>query len=233
MVEHFSLSQPSAPDSPQPLDFLLQIDLSELRGFECARVLPDSGLLTFFYDAEHQPWGYDPKNLDGYRVELFSEDSLVQTIPPRKPPFEARALRFWSAVTVPSVGSLAFDALDQEIELPDAYSDFSMELDCNGYSSTAGVHRLFGHSANVQGDMQTEAQLVSHGLYCGDPSGYEDPRAKELSFGADDWVLLLQLDSEESVSMMWGDCGMLYFWIRKSDLAQRRFDRCWMTLQCG
>jgi hypothetical protein len=34
------------------------------------------------------------------------------------------------------------------------------------------AHRILGHSTNIQGDMQLEAQLVTNGLYCGDPSGY-------------------------------------------------------------
>jgi uncharacterized protein YwqG len=85
----------------------------------------------------------------------------------------------------------------------------------------------------IQGDMQLEAQLVSNGLYCGNPSGYEDPRRETLEPGADEWVLLLQFDSDSRIDVMWGDLGMLYFWIRKSDLAERRFDRTWMTVQCG
>jgi uncharacterized protein YwqG len=81
--------------------------------------------------------------------------------------------------------------------------------------------------------MQLEAQLVSNGLYCGDPSGYNDPKAKELEAGADDWLLLLQLDSDDHADLMWGDVGMLYYWIRTDDLINRRFRRSWMTLQCG
>ena len=33
--------------------------------------------------------------------------------------------------------------------------------------------------------------------------------------------------------LMFGDCGYIYFWIRKEDLAARRFDKCWLILQCG
>ena len=32
---------------------------------------------------------------------------------------------------------------------------------------------------------------------------------------------------------MFGDCGRVYFCIRKEDLAARRFDRVWLILQCG
>jgi uncharacterized protein YwqG len=37
----------------------------------------------------------------------------------------------------------------------------------------------------------------------------------------------------DSLEIVWGDFGMLYFWIRRNDLVDRRFDRCWMALQCG
>ncbi|MGN0700170.1 MAG: DUF1963 domain-containing protein [Oscillospiraceae bacterium] len=32
---------------------------------------------------------------------------------------------------------------------------------------------------------------------------------------------------------MFGDCGHIYFWIRKADLAARNFDNVWLILQCG
>jgi uncharacterized protein YwqG len=34
------------------------------------------------------------------------------------------------------------------------------------------------------------------------------------------------------VGTMWGESGILYFWIRRDDLRARRFDKVWMTLQC-
>lgn len=47
---------------------------------------------------------------------------------------------------------------------------------------------------------------------------------------------MFQLDSvkseEEDFELMLGDCGMLYFYIRKEDLPARRFDRVWLILQC-
>jgi uncharacterized protein YwqG len=45
-------------------------------------------------------------------------------------------------------------------------------------------------------------------------------------------MLLLQIDSDDAIGWTWGDAGRLYFWIRKQDLAARRFDRVWTILQC-
>jgi len=56
--------------------------------------------------------------------------------------------------------------------------------------------------------------------------------ARELlgQTAAEDWRLLLQLDSE---GWMWGDCGKLYFWIPRAALAARQFDKTWIQLQSG
>lgn len=51
--------------------------------------------------------------------------------------------------------------------------------------------------------MELECQLVSNGIYCGDPSGYAGPEAARLKPGARDWSLLLQLDTDDDRGMMW------------------------------
>src|SRR5262249_47327110 len=115
----------------------------------------------------------------------------------------------------------------------DALAELSRELfRAKSPTRDAPCHHLGGHSDNVQGDMQLEAQLVMNGLYCGDPSGYNDPRAAELEPSCEDWSLLLQLDSDDDAGFMWGDCGMLYYWGRSVDIARGDFTKAWMTLQC-
>jgi hypothetical protein len=44
------------PSKRRVLDFVLHVDLAELSEFEPSRLLTSSGLLTFFYDLENQPW---------------------------------------------------------------------------------------------------------------------------------------------------------------------------------
>ena len=57
-------------------------------------------------------------------------------------------------------------------------------------------------------------------------------RAKELRNGAADWRLLLQIDTDDDLGVMWGDGGILYAWIREEDARAGRFDRTWVVLQC-
>ena len=220
------------------LEFVLQVDLAELARFARSGVLPSYGLLTFFYDLEDQPWGYDPAELEGFRVEFVEGNSLVpHELPSVDHGLSKHTLVFHQTMTLPQFGSRAYDELNRESGMSsndaDRYFDFLAAYESRYYpaGTVASAHRLLGHSANIQGDMQLEAQLVTNGLYCGDPSGYHDSRPKELESGADDWVLLLQLDSDDHADLMWGDAGMLYYWILFSDLAALRFDRTRMTLQ--
>jgi uncharacterized protein YwqG len=81
--------------------------------------------------------------------------------------------------------------------------------------------------------MEEECELVTNGIYCGDASGYNDPRVKSLEPNAKNWKLLLQIDSNDENDMMWGDCGRLYFWIKKDDLFNKNFNNSWVILQCS
>jgi uncharacterized protein YwqG len=82
--------------------------------------------------------------------------------------------------------------------------------------------------------MELECQLASHGVYCGDPAGYQSEAAQRLASGAADWRLLLQIDTDEDgPGWMWGDGGRIYYWIKQQDLASLRFDDAWLILQCS
>ncbi len=125
------------------------------------------------------------------------------------------------------------DARVEELGMNDSEADAYIE-ECGAVYLEQPAHQLFGHASPQQGnDMDLECQLVSNGLYCGDESGYADPRAEALKGGAGEWTLLLQVDTDDDADMMWGDCGMLYFWIRNQDLQSQRFENTWMILQCG
>jgi uncharacterized protein YwqG len=85
-----------------------------------------------------------------------------------------------------------------------------------------------------------ECELVANGLY-DEVDDYDDPRVKALEPSAKNWRLLLQIDSdeeykdgeeEEEREMMWGDCGLLYFWIRLEDLQNKNFEKTWLIEQC-
>ena len=220
----------------KPQHFVLQVNLTDIAGIMSLKgQLSKSGLLSFFYDIEEQPWGYDPAAIDGFHVSYFQDCADLRRQVTR-PALEEFALEFREEITLPGLGHRAANALTSSNtwtdDMYDAYSVLVADLGSTTPGRSGGKHRILGHSENIQGDMQLEAQLVTNGLYCGNASGYQDPRRESLEQHAEDWMLLLQLDSDDMGNFMWGDSGMLYYWIRKQDLHELRFDRVWMTLQC-
>ena len=95
-------------------------------------------------------------------------------------------------------------------------------------------------SVKGQADMKSNSKrtAVFGFIPCGSPEDYEDlsdEEEAEVLQCAKDWTLLLQLGTltKGDWELMWGDCGSLYFYIRKEDLKNCRFDRIWFSLQCG
>jgi uncharacterized protein YwqG len=213
-----------------PQSFVAQIDLDELQPHEAASGLPTKGLLSFFYDADQRVWGFDPA-ADGAWLVHHTEDAsdLSRRDPPSDLPagalFRPARLRPADEATYAPWESSQIDALHLTRDERLAYAD-AVEEDA------PPVHRLLGHPQALQGDMQLECQLVSHGLYCGDETGYAHPRAAELAKGASEWQLLLQVDSDDDAEMMWGDAGRIYYWIHREALAQRNWQQTRLVLQC-
>ncbi len=226
----------------RPLGFLAQIDSADVPDPASNRRLLPAGLWSFFYDIEDPPWGFDPADRGRARVLHTPPDVETQprTLPAgidRELLYPPSGLSFSAELTLPYPESLAGEklGLDDRGPLYAAYFNLVEALaERHDREKDEPRHRLFGHADQIQGDMQFECQLVTHGLYCGDPSGYTHPRAAELWPGSAEWQLLLQLDSEfDPAEVMWGDVGRVYFWIRNSDLAARRADAAWAILQCS
>lgn len=59
-----------------------------------------------------------------------------------------------------------------------------------------------------------------------------DLKTEEHVSSTAEWGLLLQVDTDNDAGMMWGDTGMLYFWIREQDARAHDFSKVWMILQC-
>ena len=218
-----------------PLAFIAQLKMVDVTKHDLTGALPQSGLLSFFYDARQETWGFDPDDRGSWQVLFFEDDQPVlrRTQPPDDLPEESRfkpcKLAFSTELTVPPWESLYVEGLTLTEQETDSYLDLIQRI--GGEDDL--IHRLLGHPDPIQGDMQLECQLTFHGLYTGNATGYEDPRRAELEKGAIDWQLLLQIDSdEENAGMIWGDVGRLYFWIRRDDLKKRAFENVWMVLQC-
>ncbi|HZI81699.1 MAG TPA: YwqG family protein [Vicinamibacterales bacterium] len=210
-----------------PLTFLACLDLASLHATLPVPWLPATGRLLFFYDAEKQPWGFDPKDRGSWAVMRAGDGPDVAS-PAAVTALARHAVTFTKIDSYPSWERPEVTALG----LTDAEAEILIDAS-DAVFGKAPHHQVGGFPDPVQGDeMELECQLVSHGLYCGDSSGYLSRQAATLRDGAADWRLLLQVDSDDDLGVMWGDGGILYFWIREEDARAGRFDQAWVVLQC-
>lgn len=213
----------------RPLAFLGQLALGDLVDIEHGLPLPSDGLLSFFYDADEQPWGYDPADRAGFQVRYTPPDHelMVHDVPvdlESDARFQEVALRATRTWTLPDWTELDESFGEEMVEdLMDALESFGDGLP---------VHRVGGFPDQIQGDMREECQLVTAGVFMGGTVDRNSEEVQALRAGADEWRLLLQVDSDDAPGWMWGDAGSLYFWMRESDIRDGRWERAWCVLQC-
>ncbi len=228
----------------RPLSFIAQIDLKAAARFDRDNALPSSGYLYFFYDTVTQKWGFDPKDAGCARVFYFdvTADELCEAPLPAELCEEAR---------VP-LSVISFKTMDElpdwdELEYLTNTDRFGDELDYERYNkavertiklldcSPEEVAKLLGYADVLQNSMLEECAMVTSGIYTGNAESYQsltDEQKAGFFADAKNWILLAQFGTL-SDDIMFGDCGCIYFYIRREDLAARRFDRAWLCLQCG
>jgi uncharacterized protein YwqG len=217
----------------KPLAFVAQLNLEAAARVLSTAPLPKHGHLWFFYAANQQNWGFDPKDRGSSVVHYEASAPLVRRPLPRELPAEGRfqpcAIAMSSYVDIPSLEDERNPLMGSDDDTFDSYVEVQDKL---AAPSSGAAHKLLGHAQTIQGAMELESALASGGIYVGDARGYKDRRAAKLAKSQYDWHLLLQIDSDEDAGMMWGDSGRIYYWLREQDLLERRFDKSWLVLQC-
>jgi hypothetical protein len=193
-------------------------------------VLPRTGSLFFFYDAESCPWGYDPKHeggaqviydaapLSGNRARALHRDLDEEAC------FKGVALTATPETSFPGINSGLLREFQATGEEADAYWEFLQ-------SHSRSTHRIGGHPDEIRGDVRLEAQLVSNGIYCRWRGLRQGPQAgARCGSGRLADALAGGLRGADRHDV--GDAGRLYFMIHKDHLKRRWFDSVWSILQC-
>jgi uncharacterized protein YwqG len=215
-----------------PMSFIAQVRLEDINGFEPAKKLPQGGLLSFFYDSKQDTYGGSPDDRGGWAVYYFdpqARKSLQSAAAPIGLPktalFTASPLSFSRELTLPTSVAQHIDDLnwgDSEVQ---AYEDFLSRFP-NNEDYSLPHHRMFGHPNQLQDDMQLQSALFFNGV-----TSIDDQRSAALAQKKEDWILLLQVDSDARTGMKWATSGMLYFWIHTASLENKKFDETWLVMQ--
>lgn len=223
----------------RPLTFLAQFNCAELAQFDKEHLLPDHGLLSFFYEMDTQCWGFDPKDKGCACVYWFEDISTLSAADfPADMEEDFRfpmvKIKLNSKTSYPTWSD--FSEVFPDDRDDDTFDTVRAELTGEDPEKGGYCSQLLGWPDVIQNSMFGECDLVTQGYYLGD--GWikipKEVRQRAEETARDRWMLLLQLDTVEcdDFELMFGDCGHIYFYITKEDLAARRFDRIWLILQC-
>lgn len=249
-------------EDQRPLSFLAQFDLGACESGADDWPFPAGGLLSFFYDADAQPWGNDVSEYGTWRA-LYTKASakaLTRAAFPTSLSSDFRfaeiVLRPHAATSLPSLTTIESDLKSPLAPIarsaPQQYDALRKAL-LSIPGGPADLPQLGGWPREEQGSMpQTLKSLVAPPNSLG-PRQIPNPFApgKMMTIkgpqpqavpptlrawleGTRDWTLLLQLPSDEdNAGWMWGDVGRLYFWASRTQARAGRFEHTWLFLQCG
>lgn len=184
---------------------------------------------------------YDPKDQGCARVYWFEDMSALSAADfpadmEEDFKFPMVKIKMDSKYSYPSWEDFSEVFPDEEDD--DAFDDAWEELTGEDPEDPEDRSQLLGWPDVIQNSMFDECDLVSQGYRLGNPENWnripKDIRQQAEETARDRWMLLFQLDTVEQgdFELMFGDCGHIYFYITKEDLAARRFDRIWLVLQC-
>ena len=222
----------------RPLTFLAQFDCAELAALDKDDLLPETGVLSFFYEMGSQRWGFDPKDAGCARVYWF--DDAAALAPAEFPDDLAEENRFPALNIALAQKAYLPDWADfesgREQDLGERYDEFYEERAMMEGERPDVSSKLLGWPDIIQNNMTAECELVSRGHYLGGTweNIPQQDKDEALQNSLEQWQLLFQLDmvNEGDFSLMFGDSGRLYFYIRREDLRKMKFDRVWVILQC-
>ena len=227
---------------PHPLAFLAQFNCAEMKRLDKDRLLPHAGLLSFFYELESQRWGFDPKDRGYAKVFWFPD---IESLSPAVVPENLKADFRLPAINITMCREKSFPGYEdftcqmefdeRQRDLPYEYFE-SLQWELEIEAEVDNCSKLLGWPNTIQGSMAGECELVSKGYYLGGDRDQPPPEVVKEAFrtARDEWQLLFQLDTVDAdgLELMFGGCGRIYFFIRKSDLMEKCFDNVWLILQC-
>ena len=217
-------------DEPENLPFIAQINLADVANLDPTGLLPKTGYLYFFFTARH---GYEVRHKGCAAVYYYDvpAEELIATESPKENELEGfggllvdrsiqeHVMDFQRMNSLPNdepcyklldLAGLSWEERERIRDLAiEVFAEEAKKLYHDHYGT-----QLFGHPDYLQYSEVDRCEKFYIEIY-GEAEALKDD---------DEWLLLFQFGKSTNVQH-------LYFFIRKSDLIARRFDRVWATVQ--
>lgn len=205
----------------KPMAFLAQLNLAEIPADVHVELLPSTGILYVFSmlgrqteDGDHDGDCHEGSDHPGISQILYCEEHHARLTRRSRPQgirtFDPAAVSYHRKLSLPSTSKYTRDPQTRWLQWP--VEELERMADLEGdlgylYSRHVGSradHLLLGHAGSIQ-------EAVT--------------RPEER--------LLLQIDSDDTAGMVWGDGGTIYLLIADEALEERRFSAVRSDTQCG
>ena len=223
-----------------PLSFLAQINLEEVNSFDKDKLLPNAGMLYFFYEPETEERGYNLQCKGCAKVfyyEDFSSFSLIDFPEDMGDDYKIPEFKvnLKSNKSFPSYEDF-YLLLKEEKFFKNhniSFKDF-VPIYSKLFIPNHNYTKLLGYPEVIQNSMEVQCAAVTMGFNLGNGVNPSKEYEEEIKKASKDWILLFQMDTikTDDYELMFGDSGHIYFWIRRKDLANRNFENIWLILQC-
>lgn len=216
----------------QFLSFLGQIKLGDVKMFDEHDLLPENGMLYFFFNFNSGD--------EGRVIFSLEEKGLKRSAFPvelKKKPFWKKLfgksnenkilleneVEIYKEYFCPSWDSLFMKRIQRKtntnVETIDAFNEHFFEANFEeGETEATSNHHLIGHYQGIQNEFHELAFIGDH--FINDEKLTIDEIDKAL-----EWRLLFQFDSDNNLGVNYCDGGRVYFFINKHDLMKKNFDR--------
>lgn len=221
----------------RPLAFLAQYNLAEVSAYDLDHALPANGMLYFFYELETMTWGMYTEDAGSAYVLYHAGDisTLSPAAPPSNLPDDFRlpecSVSFETKQSLPDFEEYAeyHDSVDF-----DAYARARTALGCAPDSGTESVSKLLGYADIIQNNMLMECEMGARRMNYTQYAALSDAERRILFAKSQEWTLLFQMGTLTvgDYTLMFGDGGYIYFYIKTSALQRNKFDNTWLILQC-
>lgn len=243
-IAQFKLSQiPSIAPNANEFSKLRQLTLWDMNSIPSSQlefaqeILPNQGMIYFFYDALSHPYA----DRGGWHIAYAAnEHGLKRRSPPiydgdwgQFKSLPVHELRFARRLSLPFPEDMSRQTLNF----------FSHDFE-NRYWQIASAnypkphHHLYGYPWLIQNSLEFECVFHTQHLQREKVTNtYKyrttDGRLINLKTEMNKWQFLFQIDTDNSLNVMWGDVGTLYVCIPKASLASQIFEDCWTIMQCS
>lgn len=222
----------------RPLSFICQINLKDLEKYDIEGLLPKNGMLYFFYECESCFWGFNPKDNGAAKVYYYDDLTNFEEI---DIPTSLEKHNIVPEISISFENKVAYPQYEEfyiHTKLGYDFEEYDLILENLGIDlDEEDINKLLGYANILQNEMLTECESVSRGINVGDSKIDENTTEivyKDIENKANQWVLLFQIGtiSKGGFEMMFGDCGYLYFYVKKEDLINKNFNNIQFIVQC-